>query len=226
VSALAPLLLVARRLGELRDRVVFVGGAVRGLLVTDPAAAPERATDDVDLIVELTSAVEFHRLGAQLRALGFREDTSPGALICRWIVEDVKVDVMPTEGSVLGFRNQWYVEAIANCIEVEAEGQRFRIVDAPHFCATKLDAYSDRGKGDLYHHDIEDVVAVVDGRVELHGELAAAGEGVRRYVAEQVRGLLETSAFLDALPGHLPGDAAGQARLPLVLRRLRALASL
>jgi predicted nucleotidyltransferase len=208
------------------DRVVFVGGAVRGLLITDPAAAPERATDDVDLIVELTSAVEFHRLGAQLRALGFREDTSPGAPICRWIVEDVKVDVMPTEGSVLGFRNQWYVEAIATCIEVEAEGQRFRIVDAPHFCATKLDAYSDRGKGDLYHHDIEDVVAVVDGRVELHGELAAAGEGVRRYVAEQVRGLLETSAFLDALPGHLPGDAAGQARLPLVLRRLRGLASL
>ena len=180
MSTLAPLLLVARRLGEMPDRVVFVGGAVRGLLITDPAAAPERATDDVDLIVELTSAVEFHRLGAQLRALGFREDTSPGAPICRWIVEDVKVDVMPTEGSVLGFRNQWYLEAIVNCIEVEAEGQRFRIVDAPHFCATKLDAYSDRGKGDLYHHDIEDVVAVVDGRVELHGELAAAGEGVRR----------------------------------------------
>ena len=76
MSSLDLVVLVARQLGTLRDRVVFVGGAVRGLLVTDPGAAPERATDDVDVIVELASAVEFHRLGDQLRALGFRASGS------------------------------------------------------------------------------------------------------------------------------------------------------
>jgi predicted nucleotidyltransferase len=226
VSALGPLLVVVRRLADLRDRVVFVGGAVRGLLVTDPGAAPERPTDDVDLIAELTSTAGFHRLGAQLRARGFREDTTPEAPICRWIVEGVKVDVMPTAGSVLGFRNQWYGEAIAHSVEVQAEGERFRIVDAPHFCATKLDAYADRGRGDLYHHDLEDVIAVVDGRAELQRELATAAVDVRRYVAHQLQGLLDIPEFREALPGHLPGDAASQARLPLVLGRLHALASL
>jgi predicted nucleotidyltransferase len=226
MSHLRPLLVVVRRLGDLRDRVVFVGGMVRGLLVTDAGAAPERPTDDVDLIVELASTAAYHRLAVKLRALGFREDSTPGAPICRWIVEGVTVDVMPTKGGVLGFRNRWYGEAITHAIEVQAEGERFRIVDAPHFCATKLDAYADRGAGDLYHHDLEDVIAVVDGRAELHTELTATDATVRKYVAEELQRLLDTPAFLEALPGHLPGDTASQARLPLVRDRLKALASL
>ena len=44
MSAPEPLLVVVRRLGDLRERVVFVGGVVRGLLLTDPAAASERPT--------------------------------------------------------------------------------------------------------------------------------------------------------------------------------------
>jgi hypothetical protein len=78
---------VARRLGELRDGVVFVGGAVLPLLLTDPAAGAPRPTDDVDLAVELTTLLEYHRLGDRLRALGFREDDAPGAPICRWLVD-------------------------------------------------------------------------------------------------------------------------------------------
>jgi hypothetical protein len=36
--------------------------------------------------------------------------------------------------------------------------------------------------------------------------------------------ITNSSDFLDALAGHLPGDAASQARLPELIRRLRALA--
>ena len=206
--------------------MVFVGGMIRGLLITDPGAPPERPTDDVDLIVELSSTAAYHRLAAELRSLGFREDTTPGAPICRWIVEGVRVDVMPTEGGVLGFRNRWYADAMARAIEVHADGERFRIIDAPHFCATKLDAHSDRGAGDMYHHDLEDLIAVVDGRSELRAEFAATSIHLRRYVAAELRRLLGTPAFLEALPGHLPGDTASQARLPLLCERLEALASL
>ena len=226
MSALEPILLVARRLGALRDRVVFVGGAVRGVLITDPGAAPERPTDDVDLIVEVTSAAGLYRLGTELRSLGFREDASPGAPICRWLIEGVKVDVMPTEGNVLGFSNRWYAEAMVHSITLEVDGQRFRVINAPCFCATKLEAFRDRGNGDFYHHDLEDVIAVVDGREELTREMRVAPEGVRRFVASEIRSLLARAEFHAALPGHLPGDAASQERLSLVLERLRALGSL
>ncbi len=42
---------VAEALGDLREQVVFVGGAVAGLLVTDPLADSVRATRDVDAVL-------------------------------------------------------------------------------------------------------------------------------------------------------------------------------
>src|SRR5688572_7597047 len=91
------LIAVAKRLGPLRDRVVFVGGMIRGLLVTDPAAGPPRPTDDVDLIVDVPSRQAYHELGDKLRELGFREDVEEDAPICRWVVDGVRADVMPID---------------------------------------------------------------------------------------------------------------------------------
>jgi predicted nucleotidyltransferase len=217
----APLVTVAQRLGPLRERVVFVGGMVRGLLITDTGASPARPTDDVDLIVGVASRVAYIELSKELRALGFREDTELGAPLCRWTVGGIKVDVMPDDGSILGFRNTWYTSALTNPQTVTVGSETLRIVDAPHFCATKLEAFVDRGKGDFYHHDLEDVIAVVDGRAELADELHRSSAAVRAYVSGSIAALLKTRAFMDALPGHLPGDAASQQRLPMLEDRLR-----
>ncbi|GEM_PF-2747359 len=45
------------------------------------------------------------------------------------------------------------------------------------------------------------------------------------FVGGRVMRLLENAEFLDALPGQLPMDEASQARFPLLLQRLRRLAS-
>ena len=97
----APLLAVARALGELREEVVFVGGMIRPLLVTDPAAGAPRPTDDVDLILD-ADRVGYYAFGKKLRARGFREVTDQGVL-CRWRVDGLTVDVMPIDPAVLGF---------------------------------------------------------------------------------------------------------------------------
>ena len=47
------LIQIAEALGDLRERLVFVGGCATALLITDPAAAPVRATEDVDTIVAI-----------------------------------------------------------------------------------------------------------------------------------------------------------------------------
>jgi hypothetical protein len=49
---------------------------------------------------------------------------------------------------------------------------------------------------------------------------------LRIYLAQELGVLSNSTEFLDALAGHLPGDAASQSRLPIVLQRLRALAAL
>jgi hypothetical protein len=101
-----------------------------------------------------------------------------------------------------------------------------RVVTSPYFCATKIEAFRGRGKGDYRSSDLEDLVTVVDGRSELVKELQAAPEDVRSYVAEAIRQLLRTDEFTDALPGYLLGDAASQSRINIVLERLTEISKL
>ena len=85
---------VAKRLGPLREQMVFLGGATVGLFLTDSAAPPARATKDVDVIVEVASTMDYvTRLREALRAQGFSEDTTPGAPLCRGTADDIVRDV-------------------------------------------------------------------------------------------------------------------------------------
>ena len=71
--------LAVNALGALANDMVFIGGCATGLLITDLAAPVIRATKDVDVITEVASLMEYHRLSEQLRGLGFKEDQSENA---------------------------------------------------------------------------------------------------------------------------------------------------
>jgi hypothetical protein len=77
------LLAVAGALGDLCDEVVFVGGSVAGLLLTDPVAEGIRATKDVDAVVEATTLSQYYQVEKRLPALGFTRDVG-SEVICRW----------------------------------------------------------------------------------------------------------------------------------------------
>jgi len=219
---------VARRLGPLKDAVVFVGGAVAELLVTDPGAPEPRATGDIDAIVEVATRGAYHEFTAKLRAAGLREDRSEDAPVCRWVIEDIQVDLMPPDEAILGFANRWYADTIAAAVLRRLPGgTEVRVATAPYFLATKLEAFAGRGRGDFAaSHDIEDCVALVDGRPELLEEARGAAPELRQYLAGRVGAFLRTEAFLDAIPGHLPPDEASQQRAPMVADRLAKLAGL
>lgn len=220
---------IASHLTEnLLERFVFVGGAVTGLLITDPAMPPVRTTLDVDVVVEVLATRDYHDIEDQLRRLGFSNDLSPAAPICRWIKAGLILDVMPTRGDILGFTNPWYPMAVEQTeVLVSSQGARIRVVQAPVFLATKLEAFRGRGQGDfLCSHDLGDVLAVVDGRETLVHECQHANAALRHYLSVQFTELLGHPAFCEALPCHLPGDAASQQRLPDLRRKLEQLAAL
>lgn len=214
---------IAEAVGELRDRVVFVGGATAGLLVTDPAAEIVRATKDVDAIIEAQLG-EFHRIEEQLPARGFVRDIESG-VICRWIHGESRIlfDLMPVDPDVLGFSNRWYRYAVDTARPMPlSDDLTILVVTAPAFVATKLEAFADRGAGDiLASHDLEDILNVVDGREELTQEMEAAPANVRDAVRTALNKLLADDDFRNALPG-LIADAD---RTDIVLQRLRMLAS-
>ena len=82
-----------------------------GLLITDAAAGAPRTTLDVDAIAEITSYAAYTEFGDRLRALGFGEDTSEDAPLCRWRHHQTILDVMPLNENILGFANRWYKAA-------------------------------------------------------------------------------------------------------------------
>jgi predicted nucleotidyltransferase len=220
--------LAVSALGALVDDMVFIGGCATGLLITDLAAPVIRATKDVDVITEVASLMAYHRLSEQLRGQGFKEDQSEQAPICRWFGHGVILDVMPTDEKVLGFGNQWYQPALENAVQFDLpSGRRIRLVTAPYFLMTKFAAFEGRGGGDyLMSHDIEDIVALLDGRSAIVEDVHNADEFVKNAIEEQFSVLIKDERFLEAIPGHLPGDAASQARLPLIMERVDALANL
>lgn len=219
---------VARALGALRERFVFLGGAATNLLISDPAAPAVRPTRDVDVVVEVSTTYEYLRVEGELRALGSTPDETPGAPRCRWVVAGVLLDVMSTDPTALGFASRWYPLAYQTARPIALETDlTIRVVAPPLFLATKLEAYRGRGKGDVFaSRDIEDLIAVIDGRVELMEEIAAVEPEVRAFLRAEFEALLQMSDFQSAVAGHLPPDGASQARVDVVLSRIEAIARL
>lgn len=219
--------LVANLLGPLRDEMVFVGGCAVGLLITDKAAAPVRVTYDVDLVVHVTTRSDFRRIEKQFESLGFRHEVSQDAPICRWTYGKVKVDLMPTDESILHFSNRWYPLATETAqIAMLPSGQQIRLVSAPVFIATKFEAYHNRGQGDLLaSHDIEDIINVVDGRAELVSEVEQAPAELRSYLVGRCNDLLQAKDFEYFLPAIVNDDTSAT-RSESALQRLRVLAGL
>lgn len=225
---LAILVPVARALGDLCESLVFVGGCATGLLLTAQRAQAIRATQDVDVIVRAVSRADYHAMERAIESRGFRHDISPEAPICRWIWNGVMLDLMPSEPSILGFHNRWYPLAVKTATKVRLPGgMEIPVITAPLFVATKFEAFHGRGMRDyLASHDLEDLITVIDGRRELIAEIQNSDDQLRRYIAAEMSKLLEESDFQLALPGHFPGDAASQARVPELLRRIQLIAQL
>lgn len=219
---------IARRLGPLLPDLTFVGGCATGLLITDPASAPARPTRDVDVIAEVTSYADYSVLSERLRVLGFMEDSTEDAPLCRWQVEEMKLDVMPTSAAILGFSNRWYEGAIRSASQNQLDTDLvIRLVSGPYFLGTKMEAFRTRGHNDFrISSDLEDMIAVVDGRIELLEETRAESLELRRYLGSAFRAILASQDFLDALPGHLLPDTASQQRAAVILERMAALAEL
>jgi hypothetical protein len=220
---------VARGLKDLKEKVVFVGGATIDLFILDPAAPPTRATDDVDCVVEVVERSEYHALEAELRSLGFEHSMSPGSPICRWLFCGIKVDVMPAEGDVLGFRNRWYRDAVTHAEQVVLpRGERIHVFSAPYLLASKLEAFRDRGREDFQASpDLEDVVALLDGHPGIEEKIDAAPGDVRQYLKEEFSRMLADGRFLQSLEGHLSAGspvAEGERRSKRCLELIRRIA--
>jgi predicted nucleotidyltransferase len=218
---------VAKGLNESVNDLVFVGGATLGFYVNrDTATVKEvRGSEDVDLTVEVSSVLEFHKLEEKLRQNGFSHDTSPGAPICRWIFAGVQVDVVPSDSSILSFTNRWYAEGIKAAIDIDiGGGLKVKILTAPYFLGTKIEAFNDRGKkrGEYrLSRDLEDIVTIFDGRTNITDEIKSCPQNLKEYLNEALPKLIEDEEFEEAIAAFIHPDNRAATRIQEVLRKMK-----
>ena len=202
---IALLTAMARAMGPLCEQVVFVGGCATGLLIDNPKLMDVRPTEDVDAIVEVALLAGYHQLAEQLVQRGFRQTMEDNTPPFRWFWNRMQLDLVPLDEKVLGFANPWYRAGYEASVSIALEdGLNLKHLSAPYFLATKFEAFKDRGGNDVFlSHDLEDIMTVVEGRLNLVAEVEAAADLVRQHIARSVVGLLGLPAFANALPGLL-----------------------
>jgi predicted nucleotidyltransferase len=220
--------IVAQELESVGLSFAFVGGCAVWLLVDRPDLTDFRATEDVDVIIAVVTLVEFYKLEEQLRDAGFLHDTSEGAPIFRWIIKGCRVDIMPTDSRDLGMNSQWFREALESAKSVTFDEKiQAKVITAPLFLATKLAAFRDRGREDLYgSHDVEDIVTVIDGCQSIVENVANSNKEVCQFIAAELTTLMRHSDFDDALFGHLSDAFGARERAPEVKEKFAAIRAL
>jgi predicted nucleotidyltransferase len=131
--------------------------------------------------------------------------------------------VLALNKEVLGFTNIWYGPALRYASTLTLPGGRtIRVITAPFFLATKMEAFRGRGRMDFQaSHDLEDFVAVIEGRETVIREIVESPLDVRDYLAQAAKTLLAEPRFLDVLPGFVLDDG----RVPLIQERLASIAA-
>lgn len=148
-----------------------------------------------------------------------------GATICRWRIGKVEVDIMPCSADILGFSNRWYRAAIENAVPVRLAAIEIKMISAPYFLATKIEAFIGRGNEDfLGSADMEDIITLIDGRQELIEEIRRSATELQHYLREIFQKWLQKKVFISSIPGHISAGPASKARAEEVNRRIQAMA--
>ena len=191
-----------------------------GFLITDAAASPPSLTKDLDTVIQIHSYGEQQEVERALSEYGFRRDLSGELPVEAWLWHGVRIDILPHMNSITKtLMNPWFEDIIETATRVEALPGRYAwIASAPAFLASKCVAFQDRGRGDLFKSkDLEDILAVIDGRPELEGEVGASAPRLRDTLRQQFSAMLEDEAICDALPSLIPDEH----REAIVINRMR-----
>ena len=212
---------VAKALGELNNDVVFVGGATVCLYLNQSIAPEVRPTEDVDVVIEITSVAKYQRLSEKLIQLKFTPDQSIGAPICRWKYLGALIDIMPLDESILGFSNEYYKEGFEfREVYQLPDGLRIQILPVGWFLATKIQAYFSRGACDpRFSKDLEDIVSIFSDGLQL--ERISESVEVLGFIKISLTKILTDTASAEAVRGFISGSVKDQ--VELITKRVSAL---
>jgi predicted nucleotidyltransferase len=194
---------IANALGELNERVVYVGGAVVSLYINDSAADDVRPTQDLDFSMEIAHVAELEAIRENLTQKGFYQ-SSEDDVICRFRYEEIKVDVMATKAVGWAPANPWFAAGFNHLVEFNVEGKVIRCLSLPYFLASKFSAFYDRGAEDpRTSKDMEDIAYLLNYTSDLAITILESETEVRAYLNECFQDILSDDTKQEAILGNL-----------------------
>lgn len=209
---------VAKALQDIKEQMVFVGGAVVSLYTDDPAADEIRPTQDIDMTLNIVNLSHWEKVQDQLGVLGFHPDPF-GQSICSYKYNDIPVDIMATEDGPLGPANRWYKIGFENLWTAKAKDQEIKILSAPCYLATKFEAFNDRGSDYRTSHDIEDIIYVLDNRIGIVEEIQKDDYRIATFIKEQLQKIMSKGMMQEVLIAHIH-PLMLEERLPIVVEKI------
>ena len=190
---------IAKALGELNKKVVYVGGAIVSLYVDDLSAEDVRPTKDVDITLQIVSMGELENLRELLNQKGFKQ-SSEDEVMCRFRFEDVQVDVMSTQPIGWAPANELFKLGFDQAISYSLEEVDIKILPLPYFLATKFSAFKDRGGNDpRFSHDFEDIVYLLNYIKDLNSVLHKIDSNLKEYLKQEFENILNDKVMQEAI---------------------------
>ncbi len=194
---------IAKALGELNKRVVYVGGAVVSMYIDDSSADDVRPTKDIDITMEIASLGELEKIREELKQKGFHQ-SSEDNVMCRFRYKDIKVDVMATKAVGWAPANPWFEPGFKDLILFNIDDVEIKCLSLPYYLATKLTAFYDRGITDpRTSHDFEDIVYILNYTSNIVELISSADSEVKKYLLSCFQDILKDGTKQEAILGNL-----------------------
>ena len=126
-------------------------------------------------------------------------------MICRFRIQGIVVDIMPTNDPSIGFNNIWYPEGFDQAVSYRIDEKIIiKILSAPYFIATKIEAHKSRGKNDgRTSHDFEDIIYVLENREAIWQEMNNSSAEVKEYLQTEFLTLLKNPNIFEWIDSHV-----------------------
>ena len=202
---------VAISLEELNDDVIYVGGAVVSLYVTDEGAEQPRPTKDIDISVQISTYSQMEELREKL-ALKKIYPAPSEKIMYRYSYEDILIDFIPFEETILGPTNSWLKPGFEKAYPINIGEIEIKVLPVSLFLATKWEAYKSRGNDPRTSHDFEDIIYIIDNNLEVVEDIRNANKDVQNFLKEMSTEILNHNSRNEIIECHINPFSANERR--------------
>lgn len=206
---------VAIGLKELKEKVVFVGGAIVSLYADIQWADKIRVTEDIDLTIQIKNYSDWTKIEEQLRDQKFYPDPESKSIV-RHKYKGIPVDIIPdgAETAVNG-TNKWYAYGFRDIRTVSVKTQKIQLFNPAVFIATKFEAFKNRGRDYRSSQDIEDIFYVLQNCNSITSEILNAHPDVRLFIKVELMVVLKQRSSEEILSANIDREILAES-LPLL----------